>query len=157
MKSRLGIFLVVLFVAVSLSAQQANQPKYQQNPPSSQPSANVQKGTSQKGSSTTQSSGRYSYSPQFSGTERDTMRTCMTGTYGNTGVNARPLPAALESQVQVGAQLSSALQKRLQAVPNLCSSRVTMTLPANWTRALLGRHVVLLDPNQKIVDMFDLD
>ena len=157
MRLHWGSIPLAMLLALSMFAQQASQPKYQQNPPSAQPSPNAQKGSTTKGASTAQTSGRYSYSPQFNGAERDTVRTCMTGTYGNTGVKARPLPAALDSQVQVGSQLSAGLQKRLQPLPSLCTSQLTMTLPANWSRAVLGRHVVLLDPNQKIVDMFDLD
>ena len=156
MKVRSGLLLIAIFVTVSALAQQSNQPKYQQNPPSSQTQP-VVKGSSQKGSTPAQSSGKYGYTPQLSGAERDTMRTCMSGTNGNTGVSVRPLPASLDSQVQVGSQLSSALQKRLQPLPSLCSSKLTMTLPQGWSRALLGTHVVLLDPNQKIVDMFDLN
>ncbi len=156
MRLRIGIFAIVLglavFVTVTISAQQAAQPKYQQG---TQPAQSA--GTAQKRSSTTAASGRYSYAPQFTEAERTTIRTCMTGTYGNTGVTARALSATAQSQVQINAQLSSGLQKRLQPLPGLCASRLTMSLPANWTRALLGRNVVLLDPNQRISDMFSLD
>ena len=159
MRTRLIMFSFVMLLAVPLFGQQA-QPKYQQGTQPADTSGTVQKGSGnpqKQASSAALKTGRYLYSPQFTGAERDTMRTCMTGTYGNTGANARPLPAALDSQVQLNAQLSAGLQKRLQPLPQLCASRLTMTLPANWSRALLGRHVVLLDPNHRIVDMYDLD
>ena len=153
MKVRSSVFLFAVIVTATMSAaQQTSQPKYQQGTQPAQSS-----NAAQKRASTTATPGRYSYAPQFTGADQSTLRTCMAGTYGNTGITARPLPANAQSQVQIGAQLSSGLQKRLQPLPAMCASRLTMTLPANWTRALLGRNVVLLDPNQRISDMFSLD
>lgn len=150
---------LAIAVAITASAQQDSQPKYQQG--GSTQSSGTQNESTAKGqkstSGSTQKSARYSYSPQFTGADRDTIRTCMQGTYGDTGIRIRPLPASLDNQVQPNATLSSTLQSRVQPLPDICTSRLLATLPANWTRVLVGTHVVLLAPNNKVADMFDLN
>ncbi len=143
--------LTLALIATSVVAQQSASPKYQQGANAS--STNAQKGTAPAA----QKAGRYSYSPQFTGADRDTVRTCMRGTYGNPGVQVRPLSAAMDKQVQVGSKLPAGLQSRAQALPDMCASRLLMTLPAGWSRVLVGNHVLLLDASAKVSDMFDLN
>ena len=154
MKIRAVFFIVSLVVALAMSAQQS-QPKYQQGEQSAPPTGTQQK----KSTASAQKPGRYSYSPQFSGADNATIRTCMAGTYGNLPAGSsrpRSLPPALDKQLQTGAKVPAALQSRVQPLPDMCASRLQMSLPVGWSRALLGNHVLLLDPNQVIVDQFNL-
>jgi hypothetical protein len=155
MKRRLRIVLIAMQVSLTMSAQQAAQPKYQQGTQPDQPSVSA-RSAQKRSSSAPQKSGRYSYTVQFTGADRDTIRTCMAGTYGNPGLTARPLPPALDKQIQLNTQLPRGLQNRVQPLPDLCDSRL-VTLPLNWSRVLLGRHVLLLDDNQRVEDIFNLD
>ena len=146
--------LCAVFMSGTICAQQS-QPKYQQGGQSQKSGTTV--ATDKRSTRSAQAqSGKYSYSPQLTGADRDTIESCVRGQYGNHAIQVRPLPAALDKQILVGATLSPALQNRVRPFPDACSSRLLATLPANWTRALLGNHVVLLDANQKISDMFDL-
>jgi hypothetical protein len=98
--------------------------------------------------------------PVFSRSDRDYIRSCMSGNNSNLppGLAKRGgnLPPGLEKQVQRNGQLPPGLQKRVQPMPEACSSRLPR-LPVDWARVILGRRVVLLDPAQRIVDLFNLD
>lgn len=102
---------------------------------------------------------RYGSQPMFDGSQRDTIRSCMSGQYGSLppGLAKRDrLPPGLERQLQRNGQLPPGLQKRVQPLPGVCSSRLPQ-LPVDWSRVVLGNHVLLLDRAQRIADMFNLN
>ncbi len=43
-----------------------------------------------------------------------------------------------------------------QALPDSCNARLPR-LPADWSRLVVGRHVLLVDPDHRVADMFNLD
>ena len=98
--------------------------------------------------------------PVFSRRDRDYIRSCMSGNYGNLppGLAKRGgnLPPGLEKQVERNGQLPPGLQKRVQPLPDACISRLPR-LPADWARVILGHRIILLDPRQRIADLFSLD
>jgi len=101
----------------------------------------------------------YGSSPEFSEAERNTIRSCMSGQYGELppGLAKRDrLPPGLERQVQRNGQLPPGLQKRVQSMPGVCTARLPR-LPADWSRVLLGSRVLMLDNHQRIADLFSLD
>ncbi len=103
---------------------------------------------------------RHESTPVFSRSDRDYIRSCMVGNYGNLppGLAKRGgnLPPGLEKQVQRNGQLPPGLQKRVQPMPEACTARLPR-LPVDWARVILGRRVILLDPRQVIIDIFNLD
>lgn len=105
-------------------------------------------------------SGRYGSTPVFGRVERDTIRQCVGGNYGNLppGLAKRGgnLPPGLEKQVQRNGQLPPGLQKRVTPMPDACTARLPR-LPGDWVRVILGRRVLMLDPQQRIMDLFNLD
>lgn len=104
--------------------------------------------------------GRYDSEPVFSRSDRESIRSCMAGNYGNLppGLAKRGgnLPPGLEKQVRRNGQLPPGLQKRVEPMPGVCTTRLP-NLPVDWTRVILGRRVILLDPRQVIRDIFYLD
>jgi len=104
--------------------------------------------------------GRYESNPVFSRSDRDAIRSCITGNYDNLppGLAKRGgnLPPGLEKQVRRNGQLPPGLQKRVQPMPDVCTARLPR-LPVDWARVILGRRVILLDPAQSIADLFGLD
>ncbi len=66
------------------------------------------------------------------------------------------LPPGLERQVRRNGTLPPGLQKRVQPVPSVCTARLPR-LPRDWSRVVLGSRIILLDPSQRIVDLFSLD
>ncbi|MGZ4811922.1 MAG: hypothetical protein ACXVZI_04070 [Terriglobales bacterium] len=66
------------------------------------------------------------------------------------------LPPGLEKQIQRNGTLPPGLQKRAQPLPGSCSARLPR-LPVDWSRVVLGRRVLLLDPDSRITDLFSLD
>ncbi len=105
-------------------------------------------------------SGRYGSTPEFGRSERDAIRQCMSGNYGNLppGLAKRGgnLPPGLERQVQKNGQLPPGLQKRVTPMPDVCTARLPR-LPVDWSRVILGKRVLMLDPQQRIADLFNLD
>jgi len=95
---------------------------------------------------------------EFSLRDRLSIRQCFTDTANlPPGLAKREqLPPGLERQVQRNGALPPGLQKRVQPLPDVCSSRLPR-LPVDWSRVVLGRRVLLLDPAQKIVDLMNLD
>jgi hypothetical protein len=66
------------------------------------------------------------------------------------------LPPGLERQLQRNGTLPPGLQKRVQPLPGSCAARLPR-LPREWTRVVLSGRIILLDPGQRIVDLFWLD
>ena len=103
---------------------------------------------------------RHESTPVFSRADRGYIRSCMAGDYGNLppGLAKRGgnLPPGLEKQVQRNGQLPPGLQKRVQPMPEVCTTRLPR-LPVDWARVILGRRVILLDPRQVIIDIFNLE
>jgi hypothetical protein len=63
------------------------------------------------------------------------------------------LPPGLEKQLQKNGKLPPGLQKRVQPLSSNCQVRLPR-LPGGWERVVYGDRVLLLDPEQTIVDMF---
>lgn len=63
------------------------------------------------------------------------------------------LPPGLERQLQRNGTLPPGLQKRVQPLPGQCTARLPR-LPNDWARVVLSGRIILLDPRQRIVDLF---
>jgi hypothetical protein len=63
------------------------------------------------------------------------------------------LPPGLERHLERNGTLPPGLQRRVQPLPDQCVARLPQ-LPMNWSRVVLGGRIMLLDPNQRIVDLF---
>jgi outer membrane lipoprotein SlyB len=66
------------------------------------------------------------------------------------------LPPGLERQLQRNGTLPPGLQKRVQPLPGSCVARLPR-LPRDWARVVLSGRIILLDPQQRIVELFWLD
>jgi len=66
------------------------------------------------------------------------------------------LPPGLERQLQRNGTLPPGLQKRVQSLPGSCTARLPR-LPRDWARVVLSGLIILLDPGQRIVDLFWLN
>jgi outer membrane lipoprotein SlyB len=66
------------------------------------------------------------------------------------------LPPGLERHLQRNGTLPPGLQKRVQPLPGSCAARLPR-LPRDWARVVLSGRIILLDPRQRIVDLFWLD
>jgi outer membrane lipoprotein SlyB len=66
------------------------------------------------------------------------------------------LPPGLERQLQRNGTLPPGLQKRVQPLPGSCVARLPR-LPPYWARVALSGRIILLDPEQRIVDLFWLE
>ena len=124
------------------------------------PAAERDHGRYNQGQNYNDSHNRYGSEPVFSRSDREAIRSCVSDNYGNLppGLAKRGgnLPPGLEKQVQRNGQLPPGLQKRVQPMPGACDARLPR-LPADWARVILGRRVILLDPAQRIIDLFNLD
>ncbi|HSB75229.1 MAG TPA: hypothetical protein VLC12_06225 [Terriglobales bacterium] len=93
----------------------------------------------------------------FSEREREVIGDCMADSYRNLppGLAKRGgnLPPGLERQVQRNGTLPPGLQKRVQLLPDQCNERLPR-LPGGWVRVVLGARIMLLDPGNRIVDLF---
>ncbi len=65
------------------------------------------------------------------------------------------LPPGLERQVQKGGTLPPGLQKKVQPMPDVCESQLS-PLPQGYQRVVYGNRVMLIGPNSKIIDAFNL-
>ena len=95
----------------------------------------------------------------FSDRDRQVIRSCyQSDTRGlPPGLAKRDrLPPGLERQVQRNGTLPPGLQKRVQPLPEECVASLP-PLPTAWVRVVLGRRVLLLNAEQRILDLFDLD
>ena len=63
------------------------------------------------------------------------------------------LPPGLERQLQRNGTLPPGLQKRVQPLPGSCEAHLPR-LPTDWARVALSGRIILLDPQQRIVDLF---
>jgi hypothetical protein len=95
---------------------------------------------------------------EFTGFDRREVRTCF-----NVPSNLPPglaeresLPPGLEKQLQRNGTLPPGLVKHIRQLPDACTANLPR-LPRDWGRVLVGRHVLLLDPDNRVVDMFELD
>jgi hypothetical protein len=66
------------------------------------------------------------------------------------------LPPGLERQLQRNGTLPPGLQRRVQPLPGVCTARLPRLRP-DWVRVVLGGRIILLDPTQRIVDLFWLN
>jgi outer membrane lipoprotein SlyB len=92
----------------------------------------------------------------FSDRERDVISDCMADSYRDLppGLAKRDrLPPGLERQLQRNGTLPPGLQKRVRLLPDQCEQRLPR-LPGGWVRVVLGARIMLLDPGQRIVDIF---
>jgi hypothetical protein len=92
----------------------------------------------------------------FSDRERDVISDCMADSYRGLppGLAKRDnLPPGLERQLQRNGTLPPGLQKRVRPLPDECSERLPR-LPGGWVRVVLGARILLLDPGQRVVDLF---
>ncbi|HEV2115862.1 MAG TPA: hypothetical protein VGR48_07545 [Terriglobales bacterium] len=93
----------------------------------------------------------------FSDRERDVISDCMADSYRDLppGLAKRGgnLPPGLERQLQRNGTLPPGLQKRVRLLPDQCEERLPR-LPGGWVRVSLGARIMLLDPDQRIVDIF---
>ena len=93
----------------------------------------------------------------FSDRERDVISDCMADSYRDLppGLAKRggDLPPGLERQLQRNGTLPPGLQKRVRLLPERCEERLPR-LPGGWARVVLGARIMLLDPDQRIVDIF---
>ncbi len=104
-----------------------------------------------------QHSGR-PFKPQFTNYDRQNIRGCFADTSNlPPGLAKREsLPPGLEKQLERNGTLPPGLEKRAQPLPENCSARLPR-LPVDWSRVVIGNHVLLLDPGSRIADMFDLN
>jgi hypothetical protein len=98
------------------------------------------------------------FKPEFTNYDRQNIRGCFADTSNlPPGLAERDsLPPGLEQQVERNGTLPPGLEKRAQPLPEGCDARLPR-LPADWSRVVLGRRVLLLDPDHRIVDLFSLD
>jgi hypothetical protein len=96
---------------------------------------------------------------EFSERDRQIISNCLAEQRSNLppGLAKRDrLPPGLERQVERNGTLPPGLQKRVQPLPEYCTANLSW-LPQYWVRVSLGRRVLLLDPSQRIVDLFWLE
>ena len=98
------------------------------------------------------------FAPEFTSYDRREIRGCLTYSPNlPPGLGKRDsLPPGLDKQVERNGTLPPGLQKRAQPLPEVCSARLPR-LPADWSRVVLGGRVLLLDPNDRIADLFWVD
>ena len=93
----------------------------------------------------------------FSDRERRVISYCMADSYRDLppGLAKRGgnLPPGLERQLQRNGTLPPGLQRRVRPLPDGCNERLPR-LPGGWVRVSLGARIMLLDPDNRIVDMF---
>ena len=140
----------------------APSPRRTQTPSSKEPNAGPRPSRGAAAGSTAPSGARVSRSQiitEFSGNDRQLIRQCLTsGTSGlPPGLAKRGgnLPPGLERQVQRNGTLPPGLQKRVQPL-GACEQGLT-PLPADWRRVILGDRVILLDPSNRISDLFGVN
>ena len=96
---------------------------------------------------------------EFSRRERRMIRECMTDDRSGLppGLARRDrLPPGLERQLQRNGTLPPGLQKRVRPLPDVCEERLPR-LPRDWFRVVLSGRIILLDPRQRVVDIFWLE
>ena len=103
------------------------------------------------------------YAPQapsgFSDQERQVISACLVNDRDALPpglAKKNRLPPGLERQLQRNETLPPGLQKRVQSLPGSCENRLP-GLPRDWARVVLSGRILLLDPQQRIVDLFWLE
>ncbi|MGI9103972.1 MAG: hypothetical protein ACR2IF_16145 [Terriglobales bacterium] len=101
---------------------------------------------------------RRTVAPEYSLRDRQYIRGCLANTSNLPPglANRDNLPPGLEKQVERNGTLPPGLQKRVQPLPEACSSRLPK-LPVDWSRVVLGSRVLLLDPSNRVADVFLID
>ncbi|HVP43842.1 MAG TPA: hypothetical protein VMS96_10445 [Terriglobales bacterium] len=66
------------------------------------------------------------------------------------------LPPGLERQLEKGGTLPPGLQKKVQPMPQVCENSLP-ALPKGFSRVVYGNQVMLVDPQNKILDSFGLN
>jgi len=95
----------------------------------------------------------------FSSTDRHHIQTCFDQHASELppGLAKREsLPPGLQRQVEKNGTLPPGLQKRVQPMPQVCESSLS-PLPEGYRRVVYGNRVMLVGPNSKILDAFDLN
>jgi outer membrane lipoprotein SlyB len=93
---------------------------------------------------------------EFTPRERRMISECMTDDRSGLppGLAKRDrLPPGLERQLQRNGTLPPGLQKRVRPLPDVCAERLPR-LPRAWSRVVLSGRIILLDPRQRVVDIF---
>lgn len=96
---------------------------------------------------------------EFSFRERRMIRECFMDDRSGLppGLARRDrLPPGLERQLQRNGTLPPGLQKRARPLPDVCAARLPR-LPRAWSRVVLSGRIILLDPRQRVVDIFWLE
>ncbi len=95
---------------------------------------------------------------EFTSYDRRQIRDCFSDSSNLPPGLARreDLPPGLERQVERNGTLPPGLQNRVQPLPEPCSANLPR-LPADWSRVVLGRRVLMLDPDSRITDLFSLE
>jgi hypothetical protein len=66
------------------------------------------------------------------------------------------LPPGLERHLERNGSLPPGLEKRVRPLPGVCTARLPR-LPRDWARVVLSGRIILLDPTNRIVDLFWLE
>ncbi len=96
---------------------------------------------------------------EFSQRERQIISDCFVDNRSSLppGLAKRDrLPPGLERQLRRNGTLPPGLQKRVQSLPGVCTARLPR-LPRDWARVVLSGRIILLDPTNRIVDLFWTD
>ena len=97
--------------------------------------------------------------PLFTLRDRRIIRNCVSqhAAAFPPGTTERPeLPSGSERQIRRGETLSSEVQKQAQSLPLACEDQLPK-LPNDLERVVYNGRVLLIDGEDRIVDMFDLD
>ncbi len=97
--------------------------------------------------------------PEFSARDRRVLRTCLTGDTGD-------LPPTLARKEQISPETAKLMQRngtlpadlarRAQALPLACESQLPK-LPSNVERVILNRQILLINADNRILDVLALD
>ncbi len=105
--------------------------------------------------------GSYGSVPVFSSRDQDIIRSYYGGGGGKRGLppglakRHGNLPPGLERQVERNGTLPPGLQKRLEPFPNELDSRLA-PMPSGYSRVILEGRALILDRNNKILDLMVL-
>jgi hypothetical protein len=94
----------------------------------------------------------------FSENDRRIIRSCYSDDYSNfpPGLAKKDrLPPGLERHLERNGTLPPGLQKRVRPLPESCERRLP-AIQRGWARVVIRGRVMLLDPGDRIVDLFFL-
>ncbi len=95
----------------------------------------------------------------FSSGDRHSVQTCFDEHAAELppGLAKREsLPPGLERQLEKGGTLPPGLQKKVQPMPQVCDQGLAV-LPKGYRRVVYGNRVMLVNPQTKILDAFELN